>query len=346
MRLLIIMLLTSTGLVADEPLWRETSTGSDASLRGVAVARHSTTDRPVVWAAGAKGTVLHSLDQGRQWTRCSPMGHDQLEFRSLFAWNERQAIVASAGTPAIVLKTDNAGQTWREVYRDVHPQAFFDCLKFIDDQRGVLFGDPVEGRFTVLTTSDSGESWQAIDPQRLPKSLEGEAAFAASNSAMTVAATHSIWIGSGGAPRANSRVMMSHDFGQSWLTVDCPLNSGASSGIFSLCYANALKTLVAVGGDYQPDAKSATTGAASHDRGGTFQSLSQPPNGFRSSVVYTQGNKTLAAGFYTTGPTGCDHSISGDKWQPISATGFHALAVLPDGSLAAVGSNGRFGLSK
>ena len=328
----------STIALAAEPQWQESSTGSTASLRGVAVANHTSTGKPTLWASGSKGTILVSNDIGQTWQSISPAAYPELEFRSLHAWNERQAIVASAGTPAIVLKTDDAGQSWREVHRDAHPKAFFDGLKFIDDRRGVLFGDPIDGRFTVLTTQDSGETWQAIARDTLPETREGEAAFAASNSAMIVAAPQSIWIGTGGCESPQSRVLMSHDFGKSWQAKACPLISAPASGIFSLALTRDGQTLIAVGGDYRPEATSKTTGAILKDRDGNFSLPSQPPSGYRSSVVFAKDH------FVATGPAGTDVSADGNQWIKQSDVGFHALAVLPTGQVAAVGSNGRFGV--
>lgn len=336
--LISIFLSWSSGVFATEPQWQESSTGSAASLRGIAVGTHAANGKPAIWASGSKGTILISQDMGHEWQSIGPTSYPELEFRSLHAWNERQAIVASAGTPAIVLKTIDAGKSWREVHRDAHPKAFFDGLKFIDDRRGVLFGDPIDGRFTVLTTQDAGETWQAIARDALPATRDSEAAFAASNSAMIVAAPQSIWIGTGGSESPQSRVLISHDFGKSWQAKPCPLVNSAACGLFSLALSNDGQTLVAVGGDYRPEAQSETTGAISKDRGGNFSLPTQPPSGYRSSVVFVKDR------FVATGPAGTDTSTDGNQWIKLSDTGFHALAVLPTGQVVAVGSNGRFGV--
>ena len=323
---------------AEEWQWQELPTGSSASLRGLSAAPSSTGAGAVVWATGSQGTVLLTRDLGKQWHSVGPSQYAELEFRSVHAWNERQAIVASAGTPAIVLKTDDAGKSWREVHRDAHPKAFFDGLRFIDAQRGCLFGDPIDGRFTVLTTTNGGESWQIVPSDALPATRENEAAFAASNSAMIVADPGSIWIGTGGANSDHSRIFVSHDFGKSWQVSTCPLTSNATSGIFSLALSGDKRTLMAVGGDYQPGQPSATTGALSSDRGETFRLPMQPPLGYRSSVVFAK-NRYIA-----TGPTGTDQSPDGNRWSKLSDTGFHALATLPDGGVIAVGASGRYGI--
>ena len=336
--LFMICIPWSSVVLAAEPQWQESSTGSQASLRGIAVASHTVTGKTALWASGSKGTILVSNELGKTWQAIGPAAYPELEFRSLHAWNERQAIVASAGTPAIVLKTDDAGKSWREVHRDAHPKAFFDGLKFIDDRRGVLFGDPIEGRFTVLTTQDAGETWQAIARDALPETRDGEAAFAASNSAMIVAAPQSIWIGTGGCESPHSRVLISHDFGKSWQVKPCPLVSAAASGVFSLALSRDGQTVVAVGGDYRPEAQSTTTGAISTDHGGNFSLPAQPPSGYRSSVVFVKDK------FVATGPAGTDVSADGNRWSKLSDVGFHALAVLPTGQVVAVGSNGRFGV--
>jgi hypothetical protein len=131
-----------TELLIGELSWELGPTGSRASLRGL-----SASSEDVIWTCGSHGTVLRSLDGGSSWIECGPTEFPELEFRSIHAWDAHSACIASAGSPAVVLRTDDGGIVWREVYRHRSPAAFFDGMKFWDHGRGIVFGDPIDGRF-------------------------------------------------------------------------------------------------------------------------------------------------------------------------------------------------------
>ena len=330
---------------AAEPFWLETPTGTSAGLRAVAVAKHSTEEATqVVWASGAKGTVVTTSDRGRTWRNCGPREFQTLEFRSIHAWSEKRAIIASAGTPALILITDDAGESWQEVHRNDNPKSFLDGMRFLDQRQGVVFGDPIEGRFEVLRTLDGGRRWTTIERGRMPEIRPDETAFAASNSALAFDSHGGLWIATGGTVADKSRLYSSRDFGESWQVVDCPLASGPTFGAFSVASANKEPgTLVVVGGDFRLEAVSKTKAAVSHDRGQTFQLAVKQPRAFRSAVCYTPGGGRIDAGFYATGPIGTDYSPDGNVWNGLNDIGFHAMAALPSGGLVAVGAGGRCG---
>lgn len=331
--------------LAAEPFWRETPTGSNASLRAVGVAQHSTDkERQAVWACGARGTVVRSIDAGVTWKDCGPKDYPTLEFRALHAWNENRLVIASAGTPAVILRTDNGGDEWTEVFRSENAKSFLNGLRFVDKQRGIAFGDPIDGRLQILRTIDSGEHWQPIELTRLPEVLQDEAAFAASNSALAFDTQGTVWIATGGTEATSSRLHSSRDFGDTWQVVPCPIASGKSMGPFSVSSAPSEQgVLVVVGGDFRLEAISKTKAAFSRDNGKSFQLSSQQPRAFRSAVCFTPGKGLIKTGFYATGPIGTDYSSDGDLWIGKNDIGFHAIAVLPSGGLVAVGAGGRCG---
>jgi photosystem II stability/assembly factor-like uncharacterized protein len=314
--------------------WQESSTGCDASLRGLSVV-----DDHTLWASGANATVLRSVDGGKTWNSCGPSGFEKLEIRSIVAVNDRIATVASAGTPAVILQTQDAGQTWKEVFRHASPVAFFDAMRFWDPQHGMVFSDPVDGRILIVITTDGGQTWQVIPPERIPLATEKEGGFAASNSALCVGKEGRAWIGTGGAESPTSRVYSTSDYGKSWSVNACPLNSDTAAGVFSIAVHQQLSLLIAVGGDYRPEATSATTAAFSRDLGQSWQLASQPPAVFVSAVAVAKSKLLIA-----TGPTSSYYSNDGDHWKQFSATGFHATEASPTGKVYAVGANGRFGV--
>lgn len=324
-----------------EPLLRELSwelgpTGSRASLRGLSAASDD-----VIWTCGSHGTVLRSLDAGSSWIECGPSDFSELEFRSIHAWDARSACIASAGSPAVILRTEDGGNVWREVYRHRSSVAFFDGLKFWDQRRGIVFGDPIDGTFCILETTDGGEQWHALALEKSPVALASEAAFAASNSAMIVSKEGQVWIGTGGPIADTSRVLIRQNWSDDWKSTSCPLVSSATSGIFSLACSVEKNCMVAVGGEYRETEPSRTTAAFSTDNGQTWQLAPKPPASFCSAVVSIALPNRAGSLFVATGPGGSYLSEVGQHWQTFSDRGFHVLAASPS-RLYAAGADGRF----
>ena len=317
--------------------WQESSTGCDSSLRGLSVV-----DDRTLWASGAKATVVRSVDAGTSWQSCGPQGFAQLEFRSIVAVDDQTATIASAGTPAVILHTLDGGRTWNESFRHPSSTAFIDGLRFWDRERGIAFSDPVDGRILIMTTADAGLTWQSVAPENIPLATENEGGFAASNSALCVGNGGRAWIGTGGTKSLTSRIYVTSDYGKSWSVRPCPLNSDATAGVFSIALHAELKLLVAVGGDYRPDATSTTTAAFSRDSGQDWQLAVQPPAAFVSAVSLASTDRRTKI-LIATGPTSSFMSTDGDNWKQFSSSGFHVLETSPSGRVFAVGSGGRFG---
>ncbi len=320
--------------------WEIGPTGTQASLRGLDAPSDQT-----VWACGSSATVIRSQDGGSSWIECGPTDFAWLEFRSIHAWDSNSACIASAGTPAVILRTTDGGRSWQEVYRHASPDAFLDGLKFWDEQRGIAFGDPIDGKFLVVESQDGGRTWAVATTSDQPGSLEAEAAFAASNSAMHLGDNGRVWIGTGGQTGQNSRIFTREDWDTTWVALPSPMRSGSAEGIFSLAYDGQSQRLVAVGGDYRAGEPSATVAAYSDDGGIQWKLADQPPSEFRSAVVRSPPLDRNVGWFLATGPSGTDVSEAGENWRRISDTGFHALAVprRPGSSVMfAAGADGKF----
>ncbi len=328
-------------MLARQLAWELGPTGTQASLRGLS----APTDN-VVWACGGGSTVVRSSDTGSSWEECGPAQYGQLEFRSIYAWDAQTACIASAGTPAIILRTTSGGEHWQEVYRHESQQAFFDGLRFWNEQDGLACSDPVDGKLLIVETRDGGRSWKEVDKTKLPAALDGEAAFAASNSSLCLSldGDGQVWIGTGGASQASSRIYYRAHWNADWKTLSCPLPSGPSQGVFSMALG-AGRTIVAVGGDYRPDVESLQTAAVSVDGGHSWRSAQPGPSEYRSAIVKLPSSFGRNETFIATGPTGSDVSLDGEHWQQFSDQGFHTLASTEKHVFAA-GADGRFAVLK
>jgi photosystem II stability/assembly factor-like uncharacterized protein len=323
-------------------VWEMQNSGVDASLRGL-----SLVNAKVAWACGTGGTVIRTIDAGKTWQNVSLADHSDLDFRDLHAFDENTCVIINAGTPGNVFRTTDAGKTWTNSYRNESATIFFDAISFFDNQHGIAFSDPQEGRYYFIESADGGTSWRPWEAKRCPEAHPGEAAFAASGTSLAVMGEDQIWLATGGEHGPDqepaARVFASTDRGLTWEVATTPLASTQSAGIFSIAFANADHGVV-VGGDYlKPDGN--TSNAAFTDDAGKHWRVPEgnSPNGYRSSVAVL--NVDFAAHFVAVGPTGTDVSSDwGRSWRVLDDSPFHAIAFTADGSAGwAVGGDGRVG---
>ena len=163
------------------------------SLRGVSVVNSD-----VVWASGAKGTVLRSIDGGQSITTVLVPGSEAIDFRDVHAFDADRAIVMTAGQPARMVLTENGGKTWAITYECEDKRSFFNAMAFWDDNRGIAFSDPIDGKLLIISTQDGGKSWQTLEPDRQPTTANDEHGYAASGTCLAVGRGGRVWIGLGG----------------------------------------------------------------------------------------------------------------------------------------------------
>jgi len=331
--------LSITATAQADDAWQSLDTGTKASLRGLAAI-----NKEVAWACGSKSTLVQTVDGGKSWKQHSIPNLPEVEIRSIHAWSADQAIVATAGQPALILKTVDRGVTWKTTYENKSPQAFIDGMKFSSDRTGIAFSDPIDGGLLILKTVDAGESWTAIDPSVIPKVESGEAGFAASNSSLHVFGKELAWIGLGGGSEGPSRIFRTQNGGAKWTPHIVPsISRGKSSGIFSVAFENDKKG-IAVGGDYEKTTIDSQNIALTNDGGLSWQAVTgKRPRGFRSCVIAIPANDAegVPSFWLTCGPSGCEWSWKGDEWFALSEVGFHVASVALDGSIWACGSEGR-----
>ncbi|NNF36647.1 MAG: photosystem II stability/assembly factor-like protein [Saprospiraceae bacterium] len=281
---------------------------SEASLRGLHSLSEST-----VWVSGSQGTFLRSIDGGKSWKHGSIV--DSVDFRDIHAFDANRAIVVSAGHPALIFITGNAGDNWELVYENQDEKVFLDAMDFWDGNKGVIFGDAIDGKFFMLHTDDGGRSWSKL--KTAPKALEEEGGFAASGTNMIINSSGQIMIGT-----TEGRLITSDDQGRSWKWIQAPLESSKpTSGIFSI--ATTLEAALMVGGDFS-DQNGMNKNAAYLDEQGKWRiCLDKPPLGYRSGVAYVPDTAIAIC----TGPGGTDISFdSGKHWSILSNDGFHSVS--------------------
>jgi photosystem II stability/assembly factor-like uncharacterized protein len=309
--MLVILLLCSSALSA-QITFELQSAATQASLRGVCAVNEKT-----VWVSGAQATVLRSIDGGKTWQKKTVEGATGLDFRDIYALDTERAWVLSAGSPACIYYTADGGNTWRLQYKNTHPQAFLNAFAFWDGQYALAFGDVLEGEFLVLRTEDGGQNWQEVATGIKPLPQEG--GFAASGTCLVVEGRNEAYYATGGA--AQARLLRSTNQGRTWQVHNTPLEAGKSSaGIFSIYFYK--NKGVAVGGDYLQANRSVENSAFSKDGGRTWQLSREPPNGYRSCVVYVPAARV----HLTVGTNGTDVSYDeGDTWKFVNRHNLNSI---------------------
>ncbi|MEM7353047.1 MAG: hypothetical protein AAF657_19790 [Acidobacteriota bacterium] len=320
--------------------WRPLESGTGASFRGL-----SAVDDQVVWVSGTSGTWGLSLDGGSTWSMRTIPGAETLDFRDVDAFDSQTAYLMSAGPGELsrIYKTVDGGDTWTLQWVNGE-QGFFDGMAFWDTERGLVYGDPVDGRFEVLATQDGGATWTRVQAERMPGALPDEAGFAASGSGLAVLPGGHAWFGTGGP---DARVFRSTDYGQSWTAVSTPMLSGSGpTGIFSLAFSDPMTGIV-VGGDYTQPEATARNAARTTDGGVTWSLLDgAKPSGYRSGVAFAP--QSGGAVVIAVGTSGADFSRDGGTtWEPMGEPTLNAVAfgesrcagwaVGPDGGIFRLG---------
>lgn len=255
----------------------------------------------------------------------------QPEFRSV-ASTSNDFFMLSVGSPALLYKTGDSGKM-ELVYKEDHEKAFYDSMIFWNDREGIAMGDPTEGCISVIITRNGGKSWNKLDCESLPEAVDGEAAFAASNSNIAVY-NDNTWIITGGM---RSRVLYSPDRGRTWEVLETPLIQGEpTTGGYSIDFYDDNNGII-IGGDYTKPNETKANKAVTRDGGRTWKLIADGREpGYKSSIRFVPG--TNGNGIVATGFNGIHYSKDrGVNWIKLSDEGFYTLRFINDSTAYAAG---------
>ncbi len=293
-------------------------------LRGL-----SAVDENIAWASGREGTVIRTVDAGKTWSVFKVPGAEKLDFRDVEGFSADEAVVLSIGPgeDSRVYRTGDGGHTWVLTLRNTNPKAFFDCFDFGGDVEGWMLGDPVDGRFQVYWTGDSGRHWQLLPNG--PRAGSGESAFAASGTCIHVSPSGDVAIATGGN---RARVLVSYldqdrmneapaqrPPSTQWRDASVTMPSGAESrGVFGLSAFN--EQFLAVGGDFKQEVESAASAFVFVSESGLRPFAGPSTPGYRSGVSCLVDQHVCIA----AGPTGVN-LLAKSTWLPIGNTGYDSV---------------------
>ena len=260
-----------------------------------------------------------------------------LSFRAIAATKE-SVFVLSIGNPGVLYKigfNGNEATNIEEVYVEKGEKVFYDAIVFWDDKEGIAMGDPTYDCLSIIITHDGGNTWNKISCDDLPKIENGEAAFAASNSNISVF-ENNVWIVTGGK---KARVFHSSDRGKAWEVFDTPIIQGKTmTGIYSVDFLNETTGII-FGGNWDKKDFNEGNKAVTRDGGKTWNLLSNGKGpGYRSSVKFIPG--TNGRGIVAVGIPGISYSNdAGESWKELSKEGFYAIEFVNDTLAFASGRN-------
>lgn len=286
------------------------------NLRGL-----SPIDAQTVWVCGNNGHIGRTVNGGTNWQWIIPNTYEKSDFRDVYAFDAQTAVVMASGTPAIILRTEDGGTTWGEVFRSNDSAVFLDGIDFWNNTQGICVGDWVDKMPYYLETSDQGKTWQLISGYE-DNEVENISSFAASGTCIRTINyedEQAILTSVATELGRHGLLYISKDVGfDDYDFLDLPYTSTtASQGVFSLCIDTVEEVIWVVGGDYANPSLgySAYTG---FDDGDFYLSTGQP-SGYRSCVEQFMNNGVSMV--IACGLNGADISVSDpDKmqWKTIS----------------------------
>ena len=337
--LLLWLLVIAVTTNAQQYKLKTIPTGNNATYRGLSVAADD-----AVWVSGSKGWVGRSVNSGDSWVFGQVSGYEHCDFRTVYGLDSNNAVIANAGSPAYILRTSDGGKSWKKVYENKDTAAFIDGTDFWNRKRGMMHGDPINGRMLLLHTHNGGKTWK--EKGQRPKMKEGEASFAASGTSIRCLRQSTIVVATGGVV---ANLYLSRNGGKRWRTIPTPMVAGSTStGIYTLMPLVSMWRWVIAGGDYKNDTASANNCYYTHNKGKIWTAPEHSTRGYRECLTVIDderpAKKSKTRTMIAVGPTGMDISANdGVDWQPLNdEKGYHVIKSSNDQqNLFAAGSNGQ-----
>ena len=281
--------------------------------------------------AADKGT-FGSVDLKKGIVRTKVQVYDSIlpQFRAV-AHTASDFFMLSISNPALLYKTGDQGDM-ELVYKEENEKVFYDAMKFWNDKEGIAVGDSMDGCLSMIITRDGGKTWKKTPCTKLPKSIEGEGAFAASNTNIDMVGEDT-WLAT-----TKGNIYHSPDKGKTWEVFSTPmLKEKETEGIYSISFFDR-RLGIAIGGDYTTPENKMANKALTKDGGKTWQLVAdgQEP-GYMSCVQFVptgSGLDIVAVGF-----NGISYSGDmGSNWKKLSNESFYTIRFLNDSIAYAAGS--------
>ena len=329
--LFVCFLFISPFLVA-QPHVEILTSGTSSSLRGLSVVNDN-----VLWVSGSNGTVGRSNNGGKNWNWFTVKGFEKTEFRDIEAFDAATAVIMALPSVAYpdqgtILKTTDAGETWKVVYENKAKGMFLDAMDFVGSEYGIVVGDPVNNKVFIAETYDGGDTWIEMAGDKTPIADSGEAFFASSGTNIRLMIDKNFYLVSGGI---KSRLITKSGV-SSLPIIQGKESAGANSiDVYDKGNGKGSRRMVIVGGDFMSDSYTEKNCFISVDGGKIWKAPKTPPHGYRSCVEFLSEKDILSCGL-----NGVDYSFDGGKnWKWISKESFHVCRIAKTGTAIYLAGN-------
>ena len=289
----------------------------DCSIRALEVENDST-----CWFTGSKNKFGYTNDYGKIWKE-NVIKYDtfNLEFRSISV-TTNSVFILSVGSPALLFKIDKKTLNYKLVYKETNKKAFYDSMQFWDDENGIAVGDPTEDCMSIIITKDGGNTWNKIACENLPIAVEGEAAFAASNTNISLV-NDMAFIVTGGK---EANILVGSDYGKNWKKFKTPIIQGEKmTGIFSVDNLS-MDTAIIAGGNWSSKERTVKAMAITVD--GNNWKIKENNPGYISCIQFVPKTKNLIA----CSTTGIYYSEDlAESWVKVSEEGYYSFQISKNG---------------
>lgn len=284
-----------------------------------------------VHIAGSEGVYAYTKNAGKKWhVDTIKVDGKKLHFRGIEVTTQG-VFLMSIGSPAYLVHIPKGKKDWQIIYQEAHEKAFYDAIQ-IKGNLGVMMGDPTDECLSVVISKDAGKTWQKLSCDQLPKIQEGVAAFAASNSNISIQ-DNNIWLVTGGQ---QALVYHSADAATSWQSYATPIAQGQEmTGIFACDFKDS-QTGIIVGGNWNEKAAHHGALAMTVDGGKTWSvPLSLSPIGFSSDVAFIPNTPN---GIIAASSSHFSRSLdAGLSWQSISSLRPYTFQIINEHLIWAAG---------
>ena len=274
--------------------------------------------------SGHNASIVRTVDDGKNWDLYTHPTGDTLQFRDIYAFDNKNAVLMSAGPgPLSRIFQFQAPDKWEETFVMQDSLGFLDCIDFWDNQRGIAYGDAIDNYPYILLTLDGGKTWSRADTTGMPLAGNGEGGFAASGTCVTTGENGQAWIATGAG--GNCRFLLTPDYGVSWMEVASPLIKGDAAGNTSVSFVGEIGLVT--GGDLLKPDEYTENCAFSNDGGQSWELTQQPltKGAFYGSTLTIIDNEVHA---FVCGPNGIDYTADmGSNWSTLDSLNYWAISV-------------------
>jgi len=246
-----------------EESWENQASGTENTLFLV----DAVSDQ-VAWIAGGIALVLRTTDGGATWSNV--WNSDAVGIYCVEALNENTALVGAYSNQITdIYRTTNGGASWTKVYEHaVQSSGFIKYITMFNQSEGMAVGDPIDGVWTVLKTTNGGITWQQMPGA--PAGIDGE--YCARTGIIWLNHLEG-WFGVHNRPKA----FHTSNGGASWTEVSCSPLSHVRTIDFN-------RDEVGIGLAASDNNMAKTT-----NNGVNWQEITPPATGFVYHIVFHQG---------------------------------------------------------